>query len=227
MLDQALPVLGTLIGALIAGITTYAAGARRAKTDLEIAERQTKTQVETARQQVESQLEAARQQARVTVEAETEKHRREKLEEAYRHLMTWIDDVEQTVNDVWGGLFAKDPETQARTKHVLDQWPWETLRPAKEAAATQHYWSKEIRDLRRSFSGASAAFHSAAGVALKTAPNKYSDRDETVRKFISDTFDGWTKLIGILEDIRTQAHADVLGQRRPGQADPAEPDFSD
>lgn len=216
MLTQVLPVLGALIGSLIAGLTTYAAGARRAKTDLEIAERQTKTQVETARQQVESQLEAARQQARATVEVETEKHRREKLEEAYGHLMTWIDELEQTVNDVWGGLFAEDAETQANIRRVLDQWPWETLRPPKEATATQHYWSKEISELRRSFSGASAAFHSAAGAALETAPNSDSDRDETVQKLISETWKGHSKLIGILEDIRTQAHADVLERRRSG-----------
>lgn len=204
MWAQVMTVVGTLVGALITGLTTFAANARKAKTDLSIAQQQSKTQIE-----------VARQQANATIEAEIEKHRREKVEESYNELMAWMDDLERTLDAVWFGICATPGEpSEKNAENILNEWPWETLRPPKSTARSQHYWSDAITELIAEFSGTSAHFHGNAGVALRNKPSNKetsnaSSTHDVSREAKHKTWGKVMELKGITAKVRRTAHQEL------------------
>lgn len=213
MLTQILPAASALLGALVGGGVTFISTALKSKTDREIAARQMEHQLEIAQQQLRVQLEVVRQEHATQLEVEREKQRREKTEAACAQLMIWLYGLELTINEVWFGVCSDDADLVGKVQGLLDRWPWETLRPPKEAAATQHYWSEQVRELLSKFNYESASFTSAASVAIKGVdwyPGDKEKAKEGRSKAQSDAWESRRRLIGIIEKIRESVHNELL-----------------
>ena len=98
LLSQLLPVLGTIAGALVGGITAYAAGVAQSRSDMRAVE-----------QQIDAQLAIAEESRRTEIAVDRDRQNRQK-EEAYGHLMEWLYDLESAVANVYSGLFSEDEE---------------------------------------------------------------------------------------------------------------------
>jgi hypothetical protein len=151
LLSQFLPVLGTLAGALIGGVTAYRAGLVKTRADLEI-----------ARHQVNTQLAIAEGQRLIQIAIDRDRQNRQKIEEAYLHLMEWLYEIESTISDIYSGLFSDDAELLVRCMKAIDDWPWETLRAPHYTAATRYMWSERVNNLMAAFGGISVEFVNAA-----------------------------------------------------------------
>ncbi|WP_157555428.1 hypothetical protein [Nocardia crassostreae] len=164
MMEILIPVIGTLSGVFVANIMTLAAGSRRARTDREIAHRQ-----------LEAQLRLAQQQHTAQLEIEREKQRRQEIDEAYGQLMVWLHEMQGRIDDIWIAVYSDEPDLIERVRNVLRDWPFGTLRPPREAAPTQYYWSSNVRKLVASLGGASFDLTSSATAVLNPRESPLAD----------------------------------------------------
>lgn len=195
LLPVLVPILGTVAGTMIGGLLTYAAGVRQKKIDLQLAERQAAVQISLARDQIDGQI-----------AAERDRQRQQKIEEAYGFLMEWLYDLEGVLDEVWSGVCEREKGAEtAKAMEILDEWSWKTLRPPRNTAATQFYWSPEVVDLIEKFRGVSSDFHSSARVALTY---KESGSENIRRK--QPVLEGRNRLLKIIQDLRDQVRGEML-----------------
>ncbi|NUS44587.1 MAG: hypothetical protein HOQ24_12980 [Mycobacteriaceae bacterium] len=147
MWTQLFPALTALAGTVIGGLVTLSAASKQAKASREV-----------ARQQFENQLVLAQHQLAAQLEAERGKQRRVKIDEAYGQLMLWMHDVRTLVDNIWVAIFSDDAAFVEETHKALIEWPFETLRPPREFAPAQFYWSDDVNELLIKFGGRSAEF---------------------------------------------------------------------
>lgn len=199
-----MPVLGTLGGAIVAGMMTLAASSRRTLADREI-----------ARQQLETQLRLAQQQHKADLDAEREKQRRQKIDEAYGQLMVWLHEMQAKIDDVWVAVYSDDSELIERARHILYEWAFETLRPPKEAVPTQYYWSESVRRLLLEIGGVSEEFTSAANAALLPI-NHSAEEDTRLREALQSTRGkvgtGRDRLNGVINHIHKTVRTEMRGR---------------
>lgn len=141
--QQIFSSLGTAgaIGALVA----YLVGRGQQRTSNKVAQLQAHTQLEVARSQAQAQIAAKR-----------DEQLRQAIEESYGLLMDWLHDVEQLMDDLWALLCTEGQEARDSARKILDDWPWTTIKPPKETAHTRFYWSANVNELLREFSGQSS-----------------------------------------------------------------------
>ncbi|GAA1672930.1 hypothetical protein [Fodinicola feengrottensis] len=182
-------VVGVAVGALL----THFTGMRQKNIDVALA-------VEMASKQVYGQM-----------AAERDRQRQQKIEEAYGHLNEWLYELEEQLVHVWFGMTdGAAPATLTRAQHIIDQWPWESLRPPRKSAATQFYWSPAVWDLLRKFDGASSEFYTNANIGLKFNAGKMEGDDTAVQQYRSIVWPTRRQLLRIIKDIREQVREEML-----------------
>jgi hypothetical protein len=219
LLPQLLAVLGTIAGALVGGLTAYAAGVVKSRSDLRVAE-----------WQVEAQLAISDGARQTQIAIDRDRQNRQKVEEAYGHLMEWLYDIEATIEEIYSGLFTDDEETLIRCVKLIDEWPWETLRAPRYTASIRYLWSAEVSERLGSFMGKSANFTAVAlhayiihvpdPVMRRCAPGPTADnRAESRKRYTSnptegmptgDVWRGRCELLNSIADVRVQVRREMF-----------------
>lgn len=169
---QILSALGA--GGVISAATTYVVGKRQQKTSLAV-----------SRMQVSAQVQIAEKQFKAQLGVEHFKMRQERLEEAYSYLMAWLYDIESTIDDIWRHICSEGDDHREAVRKLLRDWPWETLRPPRDAAKMRYYWDPKVEDLLDRFSEESSPFYTHADVAnmdINEATRKDRAQKEAVRQ---------------------------------------------
>ena len=216
LLSQLLPVIGTVAGTMLGGLTAYAAGIHKSRVDLRIAEMNLQGQ------------------SHVQIAIDRDRQNRQKVEEAYGNLMEWLYSIESTIENIYSGLYSDDEEFFVKCKRSIDEWPWETLKAPKYTAATRYLWSDSVHDLLGELGGSSVKFTSAASIAyrVRLSPEvmrkrvdsatverrqeikAWADVQEQVKQ--QDKLDMWVgrgELLNILDKVRNQVRQEMLSGR--------------
>ncbi|MGH8791133.1 MAG: hypothetical protein ACRDXX_00600 [Stackebrandtia sp.] len=195
-----------LVGVLLGAWTTSHLIARRMRVEADGLLHMTEHSLRVIQDQQRFQVEAARQQRRDA-----------KVEEAYESLSQWLHSLHHAIDQIWEGCCAsRDGEETARARHLLDEWPWETLRTPAHIAPLEIYWSSRIWDLIGEFRGASAAFTTRARRELHR-------REQAIRAGESEPpamGDVWGECVtmwGLLGKLRDQARREMSRLRDPDE----------
>lgn len=150
-------VSGTAVGALV----SYAAAARQARGS-----------ITSTRLQAEAQLALARHQLAITQSDEGDRARRVRLEESYRELAAWLDDLDTAVERAVALVYDDRPEASEELRLLCGDWPFEVLIPPKSASFARCFWSEQVDKLLAEFSGTSGSFTGAAVTMRKEREQK-------------------------------------------------------
>ncbi|WP_134046328.1 hypothetical protein [Amycolatopsis arida] len=186
-------ILIILITGIIAG---YFGAYYRSRGDVRLVQSQVDTHFNLVLRQHEMQLEAARQA-----------DLRKRLSDAYGQLGGWLHDLERSIDEVWFGCSSKDDATRLRTRHLLDSWPWETLRLPVEMRSAEFYWSSAVRGEIRQFEGLSVSFVNKARQAI--SEEHVSDDRNGSDEFGSAVWGSRLELRAALDRIRDQVRLDL------------------
>ncbi|QIM15452.1 hypothetical protein G7067_01960 [Leucobacter insecticola] len=161
------PLITGFVGAITAGGLNVVVLRLQSKANLKALE------VQLSAQAREGTLHRASQ-----LKIERERHQRQRIEEAHEQLMLWCYQLEVTMDDIWHGIHSSDAETVSNTQHLLDEWPWETLRRPAPAAALSYYWSEKTVRLIYDVEAESAHFSTNARMAngLSALSSEKDDR---------------------------------------------------
>jgi hypothetical protein len=152
MVDDLVLVIGTLGGVLVGSLVTFGAAKRVSAHPPAV------TPAPPA--------DTGEKQLRIQLEAEAKRRRLEKIDDSYGKLLGWLYELEVTTDGVRLATWSKKPDVIHRSLKVVEEWPWQTLRPPRYVASTQHYWSDDVRALVDSFYRDSAPFISSALIRL-------------------------------------------------------------
>jgi hypothetical protein len=158
--------IGAAGGAVLGALIGHRATTAKARADKRIAEMQAETQRDIAAQQLAAQRELAERQAELQMSIEAAKRHSERLEEAYRPMMRWLDEIQATFEEVHEALFSDNQQDLARAMRIIDEWPFRTLRAPSYTAETGYLWSDAVWAKFGEFSGASVHWHSRASRAM-------------------------------------------------------------
>ncbi|MFC5186030.1 hypothetical protein [Actinomadura harenae] len=115
--------------------------------------------------QARTQIELADRQFQAQRAIEEDKFCRQKLETAYEAVTEWLDGMERLIDEPWGHICADGPEHREAARKIVDDWPWETLRPPLAVSRLSYCWSEEVRELIYSLGGISSKLCFGASVA--------------------------------------------------------------
>jgi hypothetical protein len=222
LLSQLLPLIGAVAGAMVGGLTAYAAGVHKSRADLRIAE-----------MNLQTQLEIAEGQRQVQISIDRDRQNRQKVEEAYGNLMEWLFEIESTIEDISSGLFSDDEECLVKCMQSIDEWEWTTLKAPKYTAATRYFWSDSVHGLLgklyRSSKFTEAALHAycirhspevmrkCVGAATAERRQKIKNEDEGNKKALADVRRemrvGRSELLGVIGEVRNQVRLEMLSDR--------------
>jgi YD repeat-containing protein len=192
--SQLLPIAGTLTGVLIGAIATFANGVRRSR-DLE--------------RQARAHLASGIEQQKILIYAEQVREQRKRIEESYAKLMSWLHDLERTIDEIWDGIYMTDNQGLTRVKHILDQWPWETLRVPRDLSFAEIYWSIEIRSLLRRFSGKSSRYVLGTRMIIEAKIESNVESDDDSMQQRTEMWDERGRLLGVIDEIRKQVRTEL------------------
>lgn len=191
-MPQVLSSLGAAGG--VSAVTSYLIGRRQNRTSLQVAHVQANTQADLAMTQ------------RVI---EHDKFRRQKLEEAYGHLMLWLHDMESSINDLWDHLCNPGAEHQEAATKLLDDWPWEMLRPPRDAARMRYFWSAKVQDLIGNLNELSSGLLN-GGWAANIHREATGEEKEKFRRGQTEFWEHRTKILKTMTDVRHAIRKELL-----------------
>lgn len=223
LLPQLLILIGPLAGAIVGALAVYVVGVRKSKVDLRVAE-----------MTIQTQREIAEGQRKIQIDIDRDRQNRQKIEEAYGHLMGWIYEIEVAIEDICSGLSFGDEAYVVKCMRQVDDWSWETIRPPKYTAATSYLWSDSVRDLLGETGKPSAAFSGAAlrAYCIRLSPEVMrkcvgSPRAERIQECFKE-YEGnitvWTdtmqamavgraELLSILNKVQNQVRQEMLSSQ--------------
>ncbi len=212
-------VVAALGGALLAGIISLAVAWQQARSS----ERLTGLQLR-------AQAQLAETDRATQIAVELAKSRRARLQEAYRTLMLWLDDIQLGLEKVHAAVYAEDQKMLQDAMVVVDRWPFETLRPPRYTAEWRFLWSDAVSRRLEEVSAASVAWHGVAQQALvahMTPQTRLtalgSDRAEKWRdhrdpdseaSWRSQGGEVWGKqmhIVSLLQQVRVQIREEEMG----------------
>lgn len=129
---------------------------------------QAETERDIAEQRLAAQRELDERQADLQISVEAAKRHSEQLEEAYRPMMRWLDEIQATLETVHEALFSENQQDLARAMKIVDEWPFQTLRAPSYTVETGYLWSDAVWAKFGEFSGASVHWHNRASRAMFT-----------------------------------------------------------
>ena len=195
---QAVSTLGA--GGAIGAFATYIAGKRQAETAQANAALNARTQIEVADRQHQAQ--------RVI---EEDKFRRQMTAEGYKHLMLWLDDIKSTIDEIWDHICTSGPDHQQAAAKLLDDWPWKTLHPSRDAASVRHYWSDSVNNLIADIAESSSKFCNAGRVA--NSHRESNSEDLTIRRQAqSDVWENRDTMLKTMNHIYRITRNELLGR---------------
>ncbi|WP_143031624.1 hypothetical protein [Actinacidiphila guanduensis] len=174
----------------------YLLGAKRSQHDIEMIERHFETSRQIFERQHELQLNSDRKRAAL-----------DSLKKSYDDLAVWLHGLERKIDEIHAATTTTRREVHVKACTLIGDRPWETINPPVSLAASEFYWSDEVRRLIRKLSAPYGAFIMRVKDVMATI--KYSESESG--PIIDDhSWEARDRLIAVINEIRAQARSDLM-----------------
>lgn len=140
--------------------------------------------------------------------ADQRRRTREELKKSYENLGVWLHTLERTIGEINAGATTSRLQVRNKARALMGDRPWDVITPPVSLAASEFYWSSEVRKLITKFEAPYANFASRVTSIIGRQP----DEAGPTKGVIIDqrAWELRDELFSIIHEIKTQVRADLM-----------------